>query len=328
MSDQSLKIARKVTAHCFIDENGRVVFMRGMNGQRKPVVLATIYDAISQCFHILDRIAGEALDFYNSQPSLYIKGERDEMRNVFMQLQSAIAVLSNSQASKKEAIEIQRGFEQIVVRLNKVRNRHKQLAQAYLRQTTGPRSNKPQSLGEILAPAKAHLEAVERFQELNQISQGVIVQARALIKISLETEKRLRRIYELIVLYEQQAHSWLVEIEKCQRESGVRCLPAHVRALCDIADDVARPKINKVTNAFKGVALVEPYKSRIESAEVQSLTHLHEYLEFWEAGNQALPLRFVNAFGRARTKLKRLVRMPQAQADERLFAKHYATVRT
>lgn len=320
MPDQSLKVARKVTAHCFIDENGKVVFQRQIHGQRKPVALETIYDAISQCLHILDHITGEALDFYNRQPSTYNKIERGEMQAIFLEVQSMIASFGDVDMLEQNAGRINLGFDQIRQKLSTIKNRRKLLASDYLQ--SNERANKSQSLGEILAPVRAHLETIQRFNELDQIAHGVMAQARGLIDIVLASEKRLRHIYALIVVYEQQAHSWLDQIEKCQRETGVRCLPAHVQALRQIADDVSRPNINKVMNAFGGVALVEPYKSRIQSKEVQCLNHLMEYLELWESGKQELPLRFVNAFSRARVKLKRVVRTPQAQVDRQMLSQY------
>jgi len=183
------------------------------------------------------------------------------------------------------------GFEQIRQRLSVIKNRRKLLVGDYFQ--SSERANKFQSLGEILSPVKAHLETIQRFNELDQIAHGVIAQARGLIDLVLESEKRLRRVYALVVMYEQKAHDLLAQIEKCQRETGARCLPVHVRALRSIADDVAKPTSNKVMNAFNGVVLVEPYKSRIQSKEVQCLNHLMEYLEFWESGKQELPLRFL-----------------------------------
>ncbi len=320
-----MNIVHEVTPHCFVNEIGQIVFLRRQEGKHVPTVLQTMNDAISQCFHILDRTVGEVVDFYRRQPSIKTEGEIGEMRNVVLEIQSALAnLISPEGVSERSAEEIQVVFGQIVRRLGQVRNAHKLAVVVNLNQSKSDRGNGPKHLGEILAPAMAHLAALKRFDELLNITEGVAVQARYLIYIARQGEDRIKKVYKILGDYEARVGKIVCEIERIQREAGIRCPPGQLALLRWIAHEVSHPGVNKVTNALNGIVRVEPFKSRVESAEIKRLARLHEYLDQWQEGKDQALYTFQKTFGVARAKLKRLVRERSAAREQRTLDRRYA----
>jgi hypothetical protein len=246
------------------------------------------------------------------------------MRGIVLEIQKAIAALMAPEAvSKQTAAEIQVAFSQIVRRLGQVRNAHKLAVVMGLNQAQPDPRHRLKHLGDILAPAAAHLAALKRFDELLNITEGVASQARCLISIARQGEDRFRRAYDTLGRYEARVGEILTEIERIQRAAGIKCPPGQLGLLRRIAHETSHPSANKVTNALNGIVPVEPFKSRIESAEIKRLSRLDEYLDQWQAGKDSSLYTFQKTFGAARTKLKRLVRERSAGRDQRALEQQY-----
>lgn len=320
-----MNVIHEVTPHCFVSGDGQVVFLRQQEGNYVPTVLATVHDAIAQCFHILDSAMGEVVDFYRHQSAIRAEGEIGQMRGIVLEIQQAIAMLiSPHGVSKESAEEIQTAFGQIVRRLGRVRNAHKLAVIIGLRQAPADHGHQPKHLGDILAPAAAHLAALKRFDELLNITEGVAAQARALIDIARQGEDRIRQVYNTLGIYEARVGEIVKEIEGIQRRAGIKCPPKELSLLRRIAREVSYPGANKVVNAFNGIVHVEPFKSRIESADVARLSRLDEYLDQWQGGKASFLYTFQRTFGVARAKLKRLVRERLAGREQRTLESQYA----
>ncbi len=305
-----MNVVKEVTPHCFINGEGQVVFLRRMNGSTEPVILKTIYDAISQCCHILDGILGEVMDFYRRQPKVFGEGELGEIREVVLQLQSSVQMsISAGVVPKDDVVELQRAFQQVVRRLGRVRNKHKVLLAAYLGKTSALRDEKGmRHIGAVLEPVQAHLAAVKRFDELDGISQGVMVQAQRLMGIAINAEERIRRAYDNLSRYEEEAQKLVLEIDEHERTKGVQPVLEYISRFRAIANHVAGLKVNKVLYALRAVVAVEPFRSRLGSREIERLASLHDYLDKWEKGKTGAVMTFVNALKGARSKLKRVAR--------------------
>lgn len=321
---EGVDVVHAVTSHCFVDGDGQVVFLRRQEGKCVPTTLKTVYDAVSQCFHILDHSVGEVVDFYYYQPLFYIEGEIGQMRNVVLEIQRAIATLISPEGvSERNAEEIQIVFGQIIWHLGRVRNAHKLAVVVNLNQSRLPLGNGPKRAGEILAPAIAHLAALKRFDELLNITASVMVQARYLINIARQGENRIKKVYEILGDYEVRVGKIVNEIERIQREAGVRCPPNQLAMLCRITHEVSHPSANKVINALNGIVRVEPFKSRVESVEVRRLARLGEYLDKWQEGKDSALYTFQRTFGLARGKLKRSVRERSAAREQHTLEWQY-----
>ncbi len=324
-----MTVVKEVTNHCFINSAGQVMFLRKVNGETTPMALKNIYDAISQCFHILDRTLGEMVDFYADQPAVYREGEIGVIRGIILNLHEAINLMTSSGAVASEnALQVQRGFGQIVRRLGRVRNQHKKLLISHLQKVSQIRNAQGMRvIGAVLEPAQAHLAAVKRFDELDGIAQGVMVQAQRLIEIAAQAESRISSVYLTLSFYEQQVKDEMAQIEARERTDGVQPIAEHITHLRAIAQDVCGEGSNKVVNALRGVVMVEPFKSRLESPDVRCLEKLDSYLDAWQNGQTESLHTFLRAFGRARTKLKRVVREQQSPSHQRALEREYTPLR-
>lgn len=320
-----MTVVKKITPHCFINSQGEVVFLRKIEGERTPVVFKNIYDAISQCFHILDNTLGEMMDFYRRQPEVYGPGEMDEMRRIAEELQAVISfVISSGSVSEEAAAGTKRTLEQIRRRLGAVRNVHKLMLVDHLQKVSAVRDGQGmRQVGVVLEPALAHLDSIRRFDELDNISRGVVAQADRLIDLAILAEWRIKNVYQTLCAYEAEVGMILDRVEYHERQSGHQPVSEYSERLRAIARAVAGEKSNKVVNALRGMAVVEPFKSRLESAEVKCLEKLPHYLEIWESGKAEALRTFYRAFGRARGKLKRVVREQKSPAAQRILARQY-----
>ncbi|MDP3764747.1 MAG: hypothetical protein Q8Q95_03960 [bacterium] len=324
-----MNVIKEVTSHCFINGNGQVVFLRKKNGETGVVVLNTIYDAISQCFHILDRTLGEVVDFYKRQPEVYGQGELADIREIMLELQHVLQLVTlPGVVPYEDTLVAQRRLNQIPRRLGQVRNRHKVLLVAHLNRISELRNGEGmRSVGAVLEPVQAHLAAVRRFDELDGIIQGVMIQARKLIEMTANAEDRIRSVYDNLGVYEHKALALAQQMEKREEAEGVQPVAEYIEKFRTIANAVAGGKVNKVVYALRAIVLVEPFKSRLESPNVKCLEKLHSYLEDWEKGNIKALQTFLHAFGRARSKLKRVVRERKASAQERTLEREYVARR-
>lgn len=324
-----MTVVKEVTSHCFINNEGQVVFLRRMNGETTPMALQNIYDAISQCFHILDRTLGERVDFYADQPAVYREGEIGTIRGIILNLHEAINLMTASGAVAPEnALQVQRGFGQIVRWLGQVHNQHKKLLIAHLQKVSQVRNAQSmRAVSEVLKPAQAHLEAVKRFDELDGIAQGVMVQAQRLIEMAAQAESRISGVYLTLSFYEQQIKDEMAQIEARERVDGVQPIAEHLTRLRALAKDVCGEGANKVVNALKGVVMVEPFKSRLESPDVKCLEKLGSYLDAWQSGQPEALHTFFRAFGRARAKLKRVVREQLAPSRQQALEREFTPFR-
>lgn len=321
----NMVVVKNVTPHCFVNQHGQVVFLRRSNGQTKTVVLDDIFSAISQCFHILDRNMGEAVDFYRDNPTVFTRGEVDLVRGLSGDLQSAVAqIIAPDGLGEHSALEIQRRFAQIVRDLKRVRNQHKQMLAAHLKQIPGVKDQRGRGKPEAAVRAgAANLAALQRFQELDDIREGVAVQIEKLMGLVAQAEERIRTVYDILGRYEDKAAGIIDEVEKHEVLLGRTPIDEYSDQLRTIAREVAGEGSNKVVNALRGVVLVEPFKSRIESREVRCLEKLDSYLDEWEGGEPEALYTFHRAFGRARSKLKRLVREPKLESVKRTYEREY-----
>ncbi len=322
-----MTVVKNITPHCFINQDGAVVFLRRSNGETRAVVLKDIFSAISQCFHILDRNVGEAVDFYRDNPTIFTRGEVSQMRELSGQLQLSVTqIIAPDGLGEHSAIEIQRRFAQIVRDLKRARNQHKQMLAAHLRQVAGVKDQRGRGQAEAaVRSGAANLAALQRFQELDDIVKGVAVQIEKLMGIVAQSEERIKKVYEALGGYESEVADIIKEIEKYELLLGRTLIDKYGGVLRTVAKEVAGEGGNMVVNALKGVVPVEPFKTRIESKDVKCLEKLDSYLDEWESGEPEALYTFHRAFGRARSKLKRLVREAKLEAVEKTFSREYQT---
>ena len=318
-------VVKTVTPHCFINQSGQVVFLRRSNGQTKAVVLDDIFSAISQCFHILDRNIGEAVDFYHDNPTVFTRGEVNVVRELSGDLQSAVVqIIAPDGLGEHKAIEIQRRFAQIVRDLKRARNQHKQMLAAHLRQVPGIKDQRGRGQPEAAVRAgAANLAALQRFQELDDIIKGVTIQLEKLMGIVAQAEERVKRVYDASGRYEAKVAEIIERIEKDEVLLGRTPIDVYSDELRAIAQEIAGEGGNMVVNALRGVVPVEPFKARLESRDVRCLEKLDSYLDEWESGKPEALYTFCRAFGRARSKLKRLVREPKLGSVRKTFTREY-----
>lgn len=323
-----MTVVKYVTPHCFVNQNGQVVFLRRFNGETKAVVLDDIFSAISQCFHILDKNIGEAVDFYRDNPTIFTRGEIGLARQLSADLQLAVTqIIAPNGLGEHSALEIQGQFARIIRDFKRARNQHRQSLAAHLKQIPGVRDQRGRNQPEAAVRAgEANLEALRRFQELDGIIKGVAVQIEKLMGLVAQSEERVRTVYDTLGRYEAKVSDVIWDFEREERIVGRALFDIsykYIDMLRAVAKDIAGKGGNKVVYALRGVVLVEPFKSRIESKDVKCLEKLDAYLDEWENGDTEALYTFYRAFGRARSRLKRLVREPKLESVRQTYEREY-----
>lgn len=323
----SVVVVKEVTPHCVIDNQGQVVFLRRVNGEEKLVVCKTIYNAISQCFHILNRLLGEAIVFYRGQPTIFGQGEIGQLQEISRTLQEVISSITSCKIIPElEVFIAQRRFVQLVAQLGLVRNQHKVKLKGQLDHLPSitDKDGRRQA-GTAVASSESLTIALQRFEEVDSIIRGTWIQAKKLIGLAVAAESRIEKVFGKLGNFQAQVDVIILEIEAAQRATG-EAIPADgLEKLGTIAKKVAGEGSNQIVNALKGIAPVEPYKSRLEHRDVVCLENLPKYLDKWVGGKVKKIYTFQRAFGRARSKLARLARTSEASADGQMLAKQYTT---
>lgn len=270
-----LKVAKKVTENCIINEQGKVVFYRKNGNSKKQVVLDTIEDAISQNFHILESLFIEVVKTYDA--NLIKTGEISTVRDVLFELEDKV----NEMAASLNPEKINLSY--LVEDFKGSRNRHKKNIVSILEKNEL----------EIDDLAQAQLSAVKRIKELQGIIIGTIAQTKKLTEIRISCERKIIYAHNILAEYEFK----LSRINSASEKEKKKLIS---KALRDIAGEGA----NKVVFTLNAVTRVSPYKERVESNEVQKLTSL--YNDF-EEGNLDLN-DVISIIAAARSRLKRVVR--------------------
>ncbi len=273
-----MKVVYKVTRKCFINEKGEVIFIRKSNGSEKMVRLKEINDAISQNLHILENLFVEFFENYESVQADF--GEISDMRNILKEIQSEIKKTIFSLEPERVDLSF------LVKGLENSRNKHKKRIYQLL-------NGDLQSLNDL---AEAHLSVVKRIKELQAIIKGTIVQTKRLIEIKEESQLKISYAYRILTRYE-------LDLRKVKRKNKDKQLEIVSKAVSDIAG----LKANKVIYTLKAVTPVNPYKSRIESKDVQKLNSLVDLFTSWK--NHKVEIgEIIQTITKARKKLKRIVR--------------------
>lgn len=273
-----MKKIEKVTANCFIDEKGRVIFVRRENDKEKKVKLETIEDAISQNLHILENLFVEFVETYDMNWAK--PGEFSEIRDVLQIIQEEIERMASGVNPK--AVDL----SHIAERFKNSRNKHKKNIAALL-------LDGPQTMSEL---TKAHVSAVKRIKELQGIIQGTIIQTKKLLKIREDTERKILYSYRVLT-------DWQVKLERLSEAPRKR----KEKTLYQAARDIAGPKANKVIFTLQAAIPVNPYKERIESREIKKLSEIEDYFKDWKVGSRNYN-EIIELISKARKKLKRIVR--------------------
>lgn len=273
-----LKKIEKVTANCFIDKEGGVVFIRKENDKEKKVKLETIEAAISQNIHILENLFIEFVQTYDMNWAK--PGEFSEIRDVLQIIQEEIKRMASG--ISPESVDLSRLAE----RFKNSRNEHKKNIAALL-------LDSPQTISEL---TKAHASAVKRIKELQGIIQGTIIQTKKLLKIRNETERKILYSYDVLTY-------WQVRLERLSNASKEK----KEKELSQAISDIAGKKANKVIFTLKAATSVNPYKERIESKEIKNLSEIRNYFKEWKVGSRSYN-EIIQLISKARKKLKRIVR--------------------
>ncbi|MFW6282931.1 MAG: hypothetical protein ACOC1P_02655 [Minisyncoccales bacterium] len=278
---------KKITENCFANvNNGKIVFFRRHNENEKPIkmTLNTIDDAISQCYHILDKTFVEVVDIYNVIPEVKVKGELNEMREILFELQEEIKTVAENLEE-----ETNKDFSHISEKFSRARNEHKVKIRELLKMFEGK---------DLSIIAEAHMEAAKRVEQLRNIIKGIFGQIRALEKIKEKSERRITKAYEELANYE-------IKLRKAKQKGMI-----NKKELERIVNNIAGEKANKVLFAFdsleKESVLVNPYFERIKSKEVQDLRKIKDYYSEWKKGKRKSE-DFIKLISKARQKLKRML---------------------
>ena len=278
---------RKITKHCFANrDNGKIVFFRRRNENDKTtkMTLDTVDDAISQCYHILDKIFVEVVDTYKVIPEVKIRGELNEMRSILYELQVEIKILAKNLKG-----ETNKDFSHISEKFKRAKNEHKIKIKELLNEFEGK---------DLSVLAKAHLEAAQRIEQLRNIIKGVFGQVRALEELREKSERKINKVYENLTKYE-------IKLRKAKKEGRI-----NKKELEKIINNIAGGKANKVIFALESLekenALVNPYFERIKSKEVQDLKKIKDYYKEWKK-NERKGEDLIKLISKARKKLKRIV---------------------
>jgi hypothetical protein len=272
-----LKVVYKITRKSFINEKGEVVFIRKANNKEKMVRLEKIEDAISQNLHILENLFVEFFENYESIQADF--GEISEMRNIFEEIQKELTKMVTSINPKKVDLSI------LVKGLKNSRNKHKKRIYQLL-------GGDLQSINDL---TEAHSAVVKRIEELQGIIKGTIIQTKKLVKIKKDSERKISYAYQILSKSELD----LKEIKKKNKDGE--------EVIKRVISDIAGLKANKVIYTLEAVTPVNPYKSRIESKDVQKLNRLVDLFTGWK-NNKVEIEDIIQTISRARKKLKRIVR--------------------
>ena len=267
-----------ITKNLWIRKDGKVIFQRSGQRDKRTVVLETINDAISQNGHILDNLFVELVDCYGQS---FIKpGEISTMRDILETVQKNTKMAASG--LKEQTFDMS-GF---LDDLDGARNRHKKEIAKLI---------KDKSLGsQEMTQIAVH--TVRRIGELQSIIKGTLYQLNELMKIKRDADKKINYAYNQLVSAEFRITRASITPEKDGRE----------KILKEAVRDISGKGANKVLFTLKAVTPVNPYKERIQSKEIKDLKKLNQLLSDWKR-NEADFGDFIKITSKARSKLKRLI---------------------
>jgi len=264
--------------NCFIDDEGRVVFIRENYGNKKRSVSEDINSALSQNQHILEGRFKEFITIYND--NWVKKGEFYKTQKILEILQKQIKKMSQSLDPKEVDLS------KLVEDLKNSRNKHKKNIFMLLNQ--GPKGMKSLS--------RAQMEAVYRINQLQGIIKGTSVQVKKLLKIKRKNEK--------MIIF---AHDSLAKAEIDLRNTVNSSVFEKEKAIRKVVRDINSRGANKVLIPLSLVVKVNPFKERVESKEIKKLEELDLFYEEWKRNNDNFE-KIIAVIAEARGKIKRIVR--------------------
>ena len=266
-----------ITKNLWIRKDGKVIFQRSGQRDKRTVVLETINDAISQNGHILDNLFVELVDCYGQS---FIKpGEISTMRDILETVQENTKMAASG--LKEQTFDMS-GF---LDDLDGARNRHKKEIAKLI---------KDKSLGsEEMTQIAVH--TVRRIGELQSIIKGTLYQLNELMKIKKDADKKVNYAYNQLVSAEFRIMNASLMLETGKEQ-----------VLKEAVRDISGKGANKVLFTLKAVTPVNPYKERIQSKEIKDLKKLNQLLSDWKR-DEADFSDFIKITSKARSKLKRLI---------------------
>jgi len=236
---------------------------------------------------------------------------------VYATLQSVIdRLIAPGFIGSQAALEIKRELDLIVFGLALVRNRHKKMLRARLQGISEIANEQGQGKPDVVVEiAKATADALKRLEEVGGVIYGTLVQAEQLIRIAEQAERRMTYVCYKLGEYQIQLKKIIKQIEQNQKECRGEIPFNKIMELRSIAKHVSGPGTNQIVNALNGIVMVEPFKSRLESADVVCLSRLDTYLGKWQSGDAKKLYTFQRAFKRARSQLKRVARTAPSQIE-------------
>ena len=262
-----------ITKNLWIRKDGKVIFQRSGQRDKRTVVLETINDAISQNGHILDNLFVELVDCYGQS---FIKpGEISTMRDILETVQENTKMAASG--LKEQTFDMS-GF---LDDLDGARNRHKKEIAKLI---------KDKSLGsQEMTQIAVH--TVRRIGELQSIIKGTLYQLNELMKIKKDADKKVNYAYNQLVSAEFRIMNASLMLETGKEQ-----------VLKEAVRDISGKGANKVLFTLKAVTPVNPYKERIESKEIKDLKKLNQRLSDWKR-NEADFGDFIKITSKARSKL-------------------------
>lgn len=206
---------KQMTPHCWIEE-GQTHFLRKVQLEERHVVHQSIHDALTQCFHILDRNIGAVVKFYQDEPVLFGPGEVQEMEEISQKLQQVIsAMVSQRDIGPGQALSAARTFELIGERLGRVRNEHKFRAQRRI-VTMPPLTDEKgrKSTTALVQTGEVQTDILKRYNELYSITRGTFVQAQRLLQEIGESEERIAKFIKALNGFAPEVGGLVSQIEE------------------------------------------------------------------------------------------------------------------
>lgn len=312
---ESVNVVVQVAPNCVIDGQGQVVFFRGPEGEKIPYRCEDIYVAVSQCFEILGSLFGPVVISPSGEPEFSgADGELVGLQKIIEGFQNIITLLTvRRKIAKTEVDKAALWFKGLALRWQDVQNPFKKELRDYFvaMPSIVDKCGDPNLEAAVVA-AKALVPAIRRLGELGGIIPAIWQQTTALVEIVVKAEQRLKRVYDILGSREDEVKDIISQREQIPPD-------ALVQKLRVVAKQVAGPGANEVANALKSIPPVNPYKSVLEHYDTTCLERLDVYLSRWLAGKPRWLLTYERAFGRVRSKLKRLVLIRQSDYFQRML---------
>ncbi len=270
-------IVQKISKNIFVGKEGEIIVLWGKEKNQTVNVLIDINSSIRQNLHIIEGYYG--VEIKEGKEKIILKGEKDKIVEDIKNLQKIVeGLLSVKNLSSQDFYLLFESLKKTQKRFQKSVNQHKRECKEELE---GSEKEKT-----ALKVGKATVNLLERIEEIEEITKGILKRTESLLK-----EKE--RMETILLISYKRLLKFLGELQK-----GVT-----KQRLERIVDEISGGK----NNLFNGLMSIKamPYSKRINSYDIRRLKKLPEYLE--KCQEDRIMTTIENAIKKIRPAVKNII---------------------